>query len=218
MDVSDKLHMDVDGEGWCTASEWGFVKEIQEDILKIKSEVSKLLQNHPLLVDKLGFGGDSWLMRELGQREMSAVVEEWILRGGFHYDQIGYDSRKLGEWKTFPIFLSNRPQTISLAKIYFPFLYSIISSIPNVTFVSLFRQSSHGEIAVHSHMNDCRIFHFLLNDLHNGHCWIEVDSERRFMQQIGDCLAFDVRSPHSSGNSSQCDRTNLVIEVMSKDD
>ena len=218
MITSDKEHKNVNGEGWCTLSEWSFVKDVQEDILKIKNEINTLLQNHPLLVHKLGFGRDSWIMRELGKREMSAVVEEWIIRGGFHYDQIGYDSRKLGEWKTLPIFMSDRPQTISVAKSYFPFLYSIITKIPNVSFVGIFKQSCHGEITVHSHINDCRIFHFLLNDLHNGHCWIEVDRERRIMNEIGDCLAFDVRSPHSSGNSSQFDRTNLVIEVISKDD
>jgi len=217
MRLSHNSDMDVKGTGWCMLSEWSFVEHVQTEILMIQKEVNTLLQKQPLLVDKLGFGRESWLLRELGNREMSAVVEEWILRGGFHYDQIGYDSRKGGEWKTLPIFMSDRPQTVSLAKRYFPILYSIISCIPNLTFVGLFRQSSQGEIAVHSHVNNCRIFHFLLNDLHDGHCWIEVDSQRKIMSSVGQCLAFDVRSPHSSGNNSESDRTNLVIEVMGKD-
>ena len=218
MSFSENHHFDLATEGWCNLTDWNFVKDIQDDILAIKGEIMSLMKHQPLLVNKLGFGQDSWIMRELSPREMSVVVEEWIIRGGFHYNQIGYDSRMKGEWKTLPIFMSDRPETISLSKRYFPYLYSIISKIPNVSFVGLFKQSSHGQIATHSHINDCRIFHFLLNDLHNGHCWIEVNSERRMMQNIGDCLAFDVRFPHSSGNCSQLDRTNLVIEVMSKDD
>ena len=200
--------------GWIDPSTLKFVDDLRLHLPIINKEMSLMLQKHYFDAHCLGFGPRNWLAQEFDIREMSSCVENWIREGGFHSDQIGYDSRKYGEWRTLPLFKSDIPETQLLMQRYLPQTLNLLARIPNLWFSAFFNQPAGAEIAEHRHVPNRRIFHLLMNPLQDGHAWIQVSGEKRTIENSGDCLAFDVRYPHSSGNASSSDRVNLVLEIL----
>ena len=206
------------GSGWTDPCSWDFVDQVQSQLSMVRCELLAMTQAHQMTAQSLGYGPRNWFSRELNLPEISNCVENWIRDGGFHSEQIGYDSRKSGEWQTFPLFKADMPHTESIASRCLPQTLHMLSHIPNLQFAAIFKQPPDAEIAVHSHIHNRRIFHFLLISLQGGEAWIQVGNQRRQLSQQGDCLAFDVRTPHSSGNNSQTDRVNLVLDISMSTD
>ena len=206
------------GRGWVDPYSWDFVDEVQSQLSIVRKELLAMTQSHQMTAQTLGYGPRNWISKELNLPEISNCVENWIREGGFHSEQIGYDSRKSGEWQTLPLFKADLPQAEALASRYLPNTLKMLNHIPNLQFSAIFKQPPDAEIAVHRHSQNRRIFHFLLHSLEGGQAWIQVGNERRQMSQQGDCLAFDVRTPHGSGNNSTTDRINLVLDLAMSTD
>ena len=201
-------------EGWIDPYEWDFVQDIKAEIPGIRKELETMTREQQKITHQLGFGPQNWLSKELNLRTISKPVENWIREGGFHSDQIGYDSRKNGEWQTLPIFKVDEKENQSLnLRDTMPITSNIISKIPNLWFAAFFKQPPGAEIALHKHTPNRKIFHFLLNSLEKGNAWIQVGDIKRYLKNEGDCLAFDVRTMHKSGNNSKTERINLVLDM-----
>lgn len=200
--------------GWIDPYKWEFVKGIKVEIPRIRKELETMTREQNMIVHKLGFGPQNWLSKELNLRTISKPVENWIKEGGFHSDQVGYDSRKNGEWQTLPIFKADEQDKQCLElRDNMPITAHIISKIPNLWFAAFFKQPPGAEIAFHKHTPNRRIFHFLLNSLEEGNAWIQVGDTKRYLRNEGDCVAFDVRTVHRSGNNSKSERVNLVLDM-----
>jgi len=210
--MTTKIDMTITRNGWVDPYQWRFVPIIKDKLAIIWDELESLTNSNPLLAYRLGFSPKSWITKELNCREISVSVESWIHAGGFHEAQTGYDYRK-GGWFSLPLFLAGHPETQVVTERYLPFTAEALLGIPKLQFAGFFKQSPSGEVKTHQHSQNRRIFHFLLTSLNGGHAWIEVEGERRILQTFGDCLGFDVRTPHSSGNTSIHERINLVLEV-----
>ena len=51
--------------------------------------------------------------------DLSPPIEKWIKEGGFHQQQIGYDSRD-GQWQTFSLFKADEPELSETISAFLP--------------------------------------------------------------------------------------------------
>lgn len=165
-----------------------------------------------LLKNRLGYQ-TTWLQAIAETYELSPPIENWIKEGGFHQDQIGYDSRD-GEWLTFPLWKANEPDLSEDISQFLPKTIQILKLIPGLHFAAFFKQSPQSTVKPHKHLLRHQIVHFLLNDLENGQAWIDVNGQKKFLRKKGDCIGFDYTYMHSSCNESASDRINLVLDFI----
>tara|TARA_B100000497_G_C7634492_1_gene381368 strand:+ start:297 stop:914 length:618 start_codon:yes stop_codon:yes gene_type:complete len=165
-----------------------------------------------MLKNRLGYQV-TWLTAVAETDELSTPIENWIKEGGFHQDQIGYDSRD-GEWQTFPLWKANEPDLSEAINQFLPKTIQILKLIPGLHFAAFFKQSPQSAVKPHKHKLKHHIVHFLLNDLDNGRAWIDVNGQKKFLRRKGDCIGFDYTYMHSSRNESASDRINLVLDII----
>lgn len=177
-----------------------FINELMNDSLDLY-----------LAKNRVGFQ-KTWLNMVTENDDLSLPVEKWIREGGFHQDQIGYDSRN-GQWQTFPLWKANDPTLGDAIKQFLPQTLNILSQIPQLHFAAFFKQPPQAAIRPHCHKIEHHILHFLLNDLEDGYAWIQVNDHKRKLQKKGDCIGFDYTYTHCSCNESSSDRINLVLDV-----
>lgn len=200
----------VSDSGFIDPNTLSFYSDIHSSIDEISSEFLNDSLELSLVKCQLGFE-NTWIKSCTESDEISQPVEEWIRSGGFHQEQIGYDSRD-GEWKTFPLWKSDQPQLASTIKNFLPRTIQVLESVPDLYFASFFKQPPKANIKTHHHILEHYIAHFLLNDLVDGHALIQVNQSKRVLKNKGDCVVFDYTCPHSSMNLSNTDRINLVID------
>lgn len=138
------------------------------------------------------------------------ITEQWVIEGGFHSEQIGYDSRG-GMWTSLPIYYKNELAYNSKRKKMFPKTYSLLEEVPHLNFASFFRTKSGCHIKSHKHILKNLIFHVLLQDVGEG-CSFLCNGKTRHMSDRGDYVIFDYSYDHSSMNNSPNDRTNFAID------
>ena len=185
---------------------------IKENIDLIADEFLNDSLNLLLLKNRLGYQR-TWLQNVAETDELSPPIENWIKEGGFHQDQIGYDSRD-GEWQTFPLWKANEHNVSDAINQYLPNTIQILKQIPGLYFAAFFKQSSQSAVKPHKHLIKHHIVHFLLNDLDSGKAWIEVNGYKKFLSKKGDCIGFDYTYMHSSRNESTSDRINVVLDII----
>ena len=145
--------------------------------------------------------------------DLPPPIERWIIEGGFHEQQIGYDSRD-GEWNTFPLYKKDDPQLSEAISKFMPKTITLLKQIPNLHFAAIFKQPPLASVKPHAHSIKHHICHFLLADLVSGSAWIQVNEVRKHLKKKGDCIVFDYSQIHSSSNESDSDRINLVLDVI----
>tara|TARA_Y100000589_G_scaffold322196_1_gene354737 strand:- start:6298 stop:6915 length:618 start_codon:yes stop_codon:yes gene_type:complete len=189
-----------------------FYSQVSNSLSQISTEFFSDTLDLSLLKQRLGFNSN-WFNSYTETDDISQPVEDWIRSGGFHEEQIGYDSRD-GEWKTFPLWKRDQPELASTMRQFLPSTIEILEAIPNLYFASIFKQPPNSKVARHKHTLKHCIAHFLLNDLEDGYASIEVNDKKQILKYKGDCVAFDYTYPHSSSNASNTDRVNLVIDIV----
>ncbi len=145
--------------------------------------------------------------------DLSPPIENWIKEGGFHQQQIGYDSRD-GKWQTFPLFKADEPELSETISAFLPKTIALLRVIPGLHFAAFFKQPPMAAVKPHAHTLNHAICHFLLTDLERGRAWIQVNGRKQYLKNKGDCIAFNYMHTHSSCNESESDRINLVLDVV----
>ena len=138
------------------------------------------------------------------------VFQDWVFEGGFHREQIGYDSRG-GRFATLPVFKVNKPEYNEKMRRAFPFLYSFIDQIPNVNFVSFLNLHSGARIDSHKHVKKNLICHVLLESVGDG-CTISCNGQTQPVSEAGDYVIFDYSYDHQTYNYTDKNRVNLAID------
>ena len=203
--------MKFDSNGFLITDSWKNYEFIKSELENIKSEFFTSKVNIEELKIHVGYK-KVWYSEVVGATEMANAVEKWIINGGFHKDQIGYDSRG-GEWNTFPLYKKDDEELNNLTKILFPNINKVLDKIPNLNFAAIFKQPSGATIRPHKHVPKNLICHFLLNNLKQGNAWFKVGNNYKHMKNMGDAIGFDYRIEHSTGNESRDDRINFVVDV-----
>ena len=190
-----------------------FLKKILDSREFIRSELFDSMeagkQASPM-AHALGFWADGETDQDL-LAPPSPIVDEWVRKGGFHPDQIGYDSRG-GRWATLPLLSSDKPELHGVSKKYFPLTTSLVADIPSLNFCSFFRLAPGAEVLEHKHRDRNLIFHLVLDDLDGDDCMICCAGQARRTSRRGDWALFDYSQPHSSFNRTTRSRVNIIVD------
>lgn len=138
-------------------------------------------------------------------------IKFWLQENNIDVEQTGYDLRT-GVWGAFPLYKKGFPINWLNMKTLFPYLNHFFEKNKEIEFACFMRLEAGQSIATHSHSRQHLIFHLLMNDLNNKGCEFTCGTEKKTLLNKGDVLMFDYSQPHSSYNSSDMDRIDLVID------
>tara|TARA_B100001964_G_scaffold89485_3_gene100553 strand:- start:2247 stop:2894 length:648 start_codon:yes stop_codon:yes gene_type:complete len=212
---NNKKEMEFDKNGFLVTNSWTSFEDIKKNLSTIKAEFytpSEIVEEVKI---RWGFN-KVWYREHIGASEIPFPVEEWIKEGGFHQEQIGYDSRG-GEWNTFPLYKNGDENLNRLIKDIFPKTYSVLKDVPGINFAAFFKQTPGSYVKRHKHTPKNAICHFLMEDLKKGAAWFKVGEGYKYMEKMGDAIGFDYRIEHSTGNNSENERVNLVVDIKIPD-
>lgn len=146
--------------------------------------------------------------------DLNSHTEHWIRENGLESSQTGYDSRN-GSWGSFPLYKKGFPIKWYNVNETFPKTINSVLAIPGLNFSAFFKIAPGSGTKEHAHQNSNLIFHLCLTDV-KGKSVINCNGEEKILSKKGDWCIFDYSLPHSSLNSGNNSRINLVIDFDPK--